>query len=165
MTSISQFEENRADNIISINERVDSHREQFRRTVAGLFADLENRNAEILTHMLLEAYEQDSVEMGNEASGKYWENVGSLMVLSFRELHTIPIADRGRIFNDARAMQLLWVEDQSYIETLAKDDMITGLEQGQAVKREVKTMTPDEIEQARTGLDIKGAVKRRGKKT
>ncbi len=55
MTTIAAFEESRADNIISINERVDSHREESRRRVAALLDNPDQRNVEIARQMLLAA--------------------------------------------------------------------------------------------------------------
>ncbi len=164
MTTIAAFEESRADNIININERVDSHRDEARRRIAALLDNPDQRNAEIVSQMLLSAFELDINEMGEQASEQYWVDVGDLMSVSFKKLHSIPVLDRGRTFSDAQSMMLLLANIQSYIETTAKDDMINGMLQAEEIKRQIKTMTRATLEQARTGLDIKGAVKRRGRK-
>ncbi|MCP4640648.1 MAG: hypothetical protein GY851_09455 [bacterium] len=126
---------------------LDEYRARMSPEVAARFVELlENPDARdegILDSILGRMIELSADEMGSEqAADAYYDAVEQYVVLPWGELHSIPFAERGGVFNEAQAMLTAWASAQAYVELMAVDVAEMAEKNG---KRLAKVRNPDDL--------------------
>ncbi len=164
---VKQFETARAQESINTDLRVEAKRPEYIARVGELLENPSERNEGILENLTLQAIEEDAIEDGVIESGEitqlgqYWGEVAEMAELPFSTLHTVPVADRGSKFSDARSLMVLWAKRQAFVEIFAIDEAVTSTESGEELKRAATQFTPAELKNLSDGMiDIKAEKER-----
>lgn len=112
------------------------------------------RNKGIIGQFLTDEIEQ-SVSEGDreEFAVEYWGQIADFLALSWEELNSIPIAERGDKFFTARDMMVAVVSQQARIESsLMVSSLVSGADFASDNEDEILSANPEELGES---LDLK----------
>jgi hypothetical protein len=156
---VTEFETQRAQASIAVDDLVDEHRDEFKTRYLELLNEPAKRIDGILNNLLLELYESDGEETGNwPEAEQYWESAGDVAVESFTGIHMVPVKDRGSAFSDGRRLMSRWAFDQAFTEIFGEDLIRLSVDSGEEITRMAAGMTRAQLADLSDGnIDIKAA--------
>ena len=142
-TEAVQFISDAADNIISLDDLVAEHSEEFGNLYVELLNSPERRLDSIEAKYTMYMYLQSIEELGDDSQRGYWQNVSNAMEKTFDEVNSIPTNERGGFFHDVRKTMSAVSWEQAFIESGVADAAVaSGIAFGEVMRRFAEVIDP-----------------------
>ncbi|MCP4674260.1 MAG: hypothetical protein GY854_01835 [Deltaproteobacteria bacterium] len=151
-----QFLENRAKRLVELDDLAESRRGALEARYAELLNDPDQRDPDIMADAIGALLETLIVEMDNEEYAEFYIGlVADFLALSYEEICSEPIPDRGDLWGTGQALVRAVASRQASVEILSAEALSIGQDMGNINAQASGRMTHKQKQEASKDMRTK----------
>ena len=163
--TLDRFVEAATDRQAETEHNAESNISEVQTYYLQLLADEIERNDEVYDWFITDGLEQSTIDIGPDAAADLWLRVAELVDLTWDELNTIPVAERGQAWALAASIQSAAAHRQAQIMSgLISQALFDGIENGDDLAADAKGLDKAELQGVHLEIQNQMKTKKAGKK-